>query len=389
MTLRQHCDQLLSTATQRGDVPGLVAMAANADGILYAGAFGRQGMAAEAAMSEDSVFWIASMTKAITSVAALQLVERGLLDLDAPAADVRPELASIQVLDGFDADGNPILRAPRRAMTLRHLLTHTSGFGYDIWNADIGKAAQALGIPPAGAGRIAGLHTPLLFDPGERWNYGIGIDWAGLMIESASGQRLGKYLEDNILGPLGMRSTTFSPGPELDARKARLHHRDDAGRLAPMDLPLPATGEFEMGGGGLYSTAPDYLQFVRMVLNDGQLGAARILRPESVALLGMNHMGAHRVTPMRTAVPGFSNDAEFFPGISKAWSLAFQINREPAPTGRAAGGLMWAGIANTYYWIDPARGVGGVFMSQILPFVDIRSLPLFTAFETAVYKALG
>ena len=387
MDLKHRADSLFRGAVASGAVPGVVAMATSREGTLYEGAFGERSLGGGAAMSTDTVGWIASMTKAITSVAAVQLVERGQIDLDAPASSVVPALAEVQVLTGFDAAGRPQLRTPKRAITLRHLLTHSAGFSYEIWNTDIQKVQAAFGIPGITECKNKALTTPLLFDPGEGWEYGINIDWAGKMIEAASGQKLGRYLQDQLLGPLGMTSTAFRISPDMRRRLAGVHLRGADGKLAPFEFEIPQEPEFEMGGGGLYGTMGDYLKFVRMILNGGQLGGERVLKPETVASLSLNHMGSNRVYNLKAAI-ALTNDAEFFPGVAKSWSLAFQINHERVFTGRPAGALMWAGLANSYYWIDPASGVGGVYMTQIFPFADSESLPLYYAFETAVYDSL-
>ena len=383
---KSRIDAALHRAVEAGDVPGVVAMATDRQSVIYEGAFGKRVLGQPAPMTTDTVAWIASMTKAVTGAAAMQLVEQGKLDLDAPAAKVVPAIGAAQVLEGFDASGQPRTRAPKRPITLRHLLTHTAGFGYDIWNADLAKYQEAKGVPGIISCQNAALTTPLLFDPGDRWYYGINIDWAGKMVEAASGQKLGAYLQKNIFDPLGMTSTAFKITPDMRARIAKIHQRGDNDALEPqLELEIPQEPEFEMGGGGLYSTARDYLQFVRMILNRGKAGGAQVLKPETVDLMSRNNMGDSRVTLLTTAAPPLSNDAEFFPGVSKSWGLSFQINEEKAPTGRPAGGLMWAGLANSYYWIDPSTGIGGVYLTQILPFADKKSLPLYYDFEAAFY----
>jgi methyl acetate hydrolase len=388
MDLKQRADRILSNAVAGGAVPGVVAMATDREGLLYEGAFGERTLGSGQAMTLDTVGWIASMTKAITSVAAVQCVERGQLDLDAPAHKVCPLIGEAQVLTGFDANGRPTYRAPRRPVTLRHLLTHSAGFSYEIWNTDIAKVQAALDIPSVTSCQNKALTLPLLFDPGERWEYGINIDWAGKMVEAASGKKLGAYLKENLFDPLGMTSTAFKITDDMRSRLAGVHLRGPDGKLAPMPFELEQNPEFEMGGGGLYATMGDYLKFVRMVLNHGQLAGERVLKPETVQnMLMLNQMGDARVVNLKTNHP-LTNDAEFFPGIDKSWSCAFQINLERAPTGRPAGGLMWAGLANSYYWIDPTSGVGGVFLTQIFPFADTGSLPTFHDFETAVYDSL-
>jgi CubicO group peptidase (beta-lactamase class C family) len=388
MALQERADSLLRSAAERGDVPGVVAMATSRTSTLYAGAFGRRVLGQDAAMTSDSVAWIASMTKAITGTAAMQLVEQGKLELDGVASRWVPELDSVQVLEGFDAAGKPKTRAPRRPITVRHLLTHTAGFAYEFWSEAVIGYQKCEGLPEIASCANAALRTPLMFDPGERWNYGINIDWVGKIVEAISGKRLGSYMKERIFEPLGMTSTAFKITPDMRRRLAKIHQRGEDDSLQATDLEIPQEPEFDMGGGGLYSTAGDYLKFVRMILNRGAADGQRILKPETVDLMSRNAMGDLRVTLLKTALPPLSNDAEFFPGLSKSWGLSFMINDEPAPTGRSAGSLAWAGLANSYFWIDPAKGIGGVYLTQVLPFADRKSLPLFLEFETTVYRSL-
>jgi methyl acetate hydrolase len=389
MVLKERIDGLLGAAVERGDVPGVVAVVVDRKGVLYEGAFGKRNLTTGEPMTPDTVCWIASMTKAITGACTMQLVEQGKLDLDAPAEQWVPMLKEAQVLEGWDDEGKPKLRPPTRPITLRQLLTHTAGFSYEFWNADILRYQEVMGVPNIASGKIAALKTPLLFDPGERWEYGISIDFAGLAVEAVSGKKLSAYMQDHLLSPLGMNDTAFKIRPDMRARLATIHARGEDGALAPIEFELPQDPEFDLGGGGLYGTAGDYARFVRMVLNRGELDGVRVLDAETVDLMCQNAIGDLRVTPMKTVMPQFSNDAEFFPGLPKGWGVTWQVNLEPAPTGRSAGSLQWAGIANSYFWIDPVRGIGGVYMTQILPFADTKSLPLFEAFETEVYRALG
>lgn len=386
MTLKNRADSLLRTAALSGDVPGVTAVATDRNGMIYEGGFGVRVLGESAQMSPDTVVWIASMTKALTAAAAMQLVEQGKLELDAPANGVVPELGEVTVLDGFDAEGGVRTRPPKRPITLRHLLTHTAGFAYEFWSDDVVRCQQALDLPPIINCQNATLRTPLLFDPGDRWEYGISMDWVGKMVEAVSGKKLSVYLSENIFAPLSMRDTAFHITPAMRQRLAKIHQRSEDGNLVPMDIEIPQEPEFEMGGGGLYGTVLDYLKFVRVMLNHGRSGSVQILKPETVDLMSRNAMGDCRVTMLHTVAPALSNDAEFFPGVPKSWGLSFMINNEQAPTGRSAGSLAWAGLANTYFWIDPARGLGGVYATQVLPFADHRALPLFFEFEKAVYR---
>ena len=384
----KNVDASFTQAVESKAMPGIVAMAATDKGVLYEGAFGRREIGKDAPMTLDTVVWIASMTKAITATAAMQLVERGKLALDAPASQLAPGLAKAQVLEGFDAAGQPRLRAPKRPITLRHLLTHTAGYSYELWSADIAKYQTATNTPGITTCTNAALTTPLLFDPGDRWEYGINIDWAGKMVEAASGQKLDAYLQQNVLGPLGMKDTSFSLSASQRARLASVHQRDDTGALAPIEFGLPENPEFHMGGGGLNGTAPDYLAFTQMIMHGGRFNGAQVLRPETVDQMAQNHIGPLEIGAMTSAIPALTNDVELFPGMSKKWGLSFLINTAQAPTGRSAGSLAWAGLANTYFWIDRDKRVCGVFLSQVLPFFDHTAIDLLTTFETEVYRAL-
>ena len=387
MSMTEKIDGVLSKAVSGGAVPGVVAGVTNADAELYLGGFGERVLGAGDEMTPDTVGWIASMTKAITGAAAMQLVEQGRLDLDAPASEVVPQLADAAVLEGFGDDGKPRTRPPRRAITLRHLLTHTSGFSYEIWSDAIVRYQEATGTPGIITCENAALTTPLLFDPGDGWDYGINIDWAGKMVETVSGRTLGQYLREHFFEPLGMNDTAFQITDSMRARLAKIHQRGEDGSLEPqMELEIPQEPEFEMGGGGLYGTVGDYLRFIRLILNRGRANGERVLRPETVDMMSRNQMGEIRVGGLKTAIPPLSNDAEFFPGMPKSWGLSFMINNEEAPTGRSAGSLGWAGLANSFFWIDAAKGIGGAYLTQVLPFIDEKAFPLYIAFESAAYE---
>ncbi|WP_373186231.1 serine hydrolase domain-containing protein [Halopseudomonas sp.] len=388
MSMRDNLDAVLRRATDAGDVPGVVAMLTDADNTLYTAAFGKRALDSGEPMTLDTIGLIASMTKALTSTAILQLTERGQANLDTHAAHWLPELGDVQVLEGFDSAGEPVLRAPVRPITLRHLLTHTSGFGYEFLSEDLQRYQAVRNIPELLSGQKAALDLPLLFDPGESWGYGIGLDWAGLVVEAISGKSLGEYLAEHVMAPLGMTETAFKLTPQMRERMAKIHQRTEDGSLMPLDLEMPQDAEFEMGGGGLYGTVGDYLKFVRMILNGGQGEYGRVLQHETVDLLSRNHIGDLEVGSSKTANPMLTNDFELPPGISHKWGLAAMINLDPLPTGRPAGSLMWAGLANSYFWIDPQTGIAGVMMTQIFPFADVKAMPLFIEFEYNVYQSL-
>ena len=392
MTLQDEVQAILERGVRAGDVIGAAAQVVTGDGRLAAAAAGERSADAAAGagpMTLDTVCWIASMTKAVTGAAAMQLVERGELELDTPASSVLPGLADAGVLEGFDGDGQPVVRPANASITLRHLLTHTAGFGYQYWSETLLRYHRAVGTDTMTSGELVATTMPAaLFDPGERWMYGINMDFVGRIVEEVSGRRLDDYFDEHILGPLGMDSTAFALSDDMQARRAAMHARMPEGTLAatrPARSPEP---EFPSGGGGLYSTVEDYCRFMQMILGRGRLGDTQVLRPETVDQMTVNNIGDLRVVALLSAMPDLTNDAEFFPGTHKTWGLTFQINEEPLPTGRPAGGLMWAGIANTYFWIDMRNQVAGAYMSQQLPFADPRSYQLYTEIETATYNHL-
>jgi len=380
-------DATLSRAAEAKEVPGVVALAATDTGVLYEGAFGLRDVVDGPAMTRDSVFRIASMTKAVTSVAALQLVEQGKLQLDEPIGKVLPELAAPQVLEGFDSSGAPRLRPAKRPITLRHLLTHTAGFGYEVWDPDLIRYVKVTGIPSILTGKLAALHLPLVFDPGERWEYGINIDWVGRAVEAAAGQPLDAYFSAHIFAPLGMTDTGFVPSADQASRLVRVHRRGLDGSLEPITMEI-SHREFFSGGGGLLSTGRDYLTFLQMLLHQGRFNGAQLLRPGTVSQIGQNQIGNLQLGIMKTAMPELSNDVDLFPGVRCGHGLASVVNAQQGPNGRSAGTLTWAGLFNTYYWIDPQKHVTGVILTQILPFADARAVKLYGEFERGIYDAL-
>jgi CubicO group peptidase (beta-lactamase class C family) len=388
MPNRAQIDRALQQKSDTGKIPGVVAVATTGTDVIYQGAFGKRDLGKTVRMTEDSVFWIASMTKAITTAGAMQLVEQGRLSLDEPIGRVLPDLASPHVLDGFDASGKPILRPAKGAITLRHLLTHTSGYCLQYWNHDMRTYVESRGLPEILSCKADALKLPLVFDPGTRWEYGIGLDFVGKVIEAVSGLRLDAYLHDNIIAPLGMSDTAFKLGKSQRDRLVNIHSRGENGLLTPIQFELEQEPEFLSGGSGLYSTASDYIRFVRMILNKGRGNGNRLLKPETIEAMGQNHIGQIEVTRLPTEAPNLVMDIDFFPEISKKWGLGFMINMAAIPEGRSAGSLSWAGAANTHYWIDPSREIAGVIMMQVLPFCDEICLSACSDFERGIYLEL-
>src|SRR6516225_3044064 len=386
--LHTQIDRALRQATEHKDVPGVVAMAANDKGIIYEGAFGTRDLVHGPEMTLDTVFRLASMTKAVTSVAAMQLVEQGKLRLDQPVGNVLPELSAPQVLEGFDEGGAPRLRPAKRPITLRQLLTHTAGFAYAVWDGELGRYIKVSGTPPGNTGKLASLRMPLLFDPGDRWEYGINLDWVGRAVEAVSGLPLEVYFRQHVFAPLGMSDTDYVISSAQRSRLVSAHQRKPDGSLEPITPPDPPWREFWSGGGGLYSTGRDYLVFLQMLMHQGRFNGAQLLRPQTVALMGQNQIGDIRAGILKTAIPERSNDVDFFPGMPCKWGLGYMITPQPGPNGRSAGSVTWAGVYNTYYWLDPQKRIAGVFMTQILPFADHKAVALYGEFESGIYGGL-
>jgi methyl acetate hydrolase len=374
--------------TSNPRVPGVVAMVTDRHRNIYEGAAGKRRLDQPADMTADSVFAIFSTTKAITGTAVLQLVEEGKLDLDAPARTYAPDIGKLQVIEGFDDKGEPRLRPPKRDITTRMLMVHSAGLSYDFINHTYNRLAQEKGQPSVITASKASLMTPLLFDPGERWEYGTNMDWCGQIVEAITGRRLGELFKTRIFEPLGIMDTTFDLIDAMRRKLAGIHARNADGSLTPMDFELPAKPEIHMGGHGLYGTIGDYMRFIRMWLNDGAGEHGRVLKAETVRMAEKNHLGNNKVTAITGVITSLANDAEFFPGQSKSWALSFMINDEQAPTGRPAGALGWAGLANLFYWIDRQNGFGGYWATQILPFGDPTSFIGYINFETAFYESL-
>lgn len=383
-------DRLLAGSVASGELPGIAAIALDGQKRIYQGAFGVRNVETGAPFALDTVFWYASMTKPLVATAAMQAVERGLVTLDQPLGDILPGLSAPQVLEGYTVSGEPILRPARRAITLRHLLTHTSGYGYDIWNADIERYMRENGIPLLVDSKLASLDQPLAADPGERWEYGISIDWAGMVVQAVTGRPLEDFMLENLLLPTGMNDARFIIQPDRRTRLATVHRRFEGGRLKPVKHEISQEPEFFMGGGGIYGTVLDYEAYIRMMLADGlAANGNRVLRPETVELMGRNHIGNIEAGVLRPVLRDMAHPTDFFPGASQKWGLSFLINMDDSPHGRATGSLTWAGLANSYFWIDRRKQVGGLIATQLLPFGDPITLGHYQRFEQAVYRTVG
>ena len=378
-------DNILKAGVASGAAPGLVAMTGNAAGVKWSGAAGER--APGKPMSADTVFRIFSMTKAIGSTAAMILIDRGKLKAEATVESILPNFAKIQVLDGFDGD-KPRMRAPKSKATIRQLATHTSGLVYEFWNTDVPRWMQITGHPSILSGLKKSLFYPLMFDPGTRWDYGIGIDWLCQAVEAVDGRRIDQFCQDEIFGPLGMTSTAFEGDGALAPRLASVSARGADGKFAPFELAPPPHPEFYGMGHSLYSSAGDYLRFLRMFLNKGTLDGKRVLSEKGVATMLANHIGDLRVGKMITAVPPVTADVDLFPGTPKTHSLGFLRVEKDVPGMRSAGAQGWAGVLNTHFWFDPAKDIAATIMTQTLPFVEPPFMDVYAKFERAVYASL-
>jgi methyl acetate hydrolase len=379
-------DEVLQNAVARGDVPGVVAMAAGDDGPIYEGAAGVREVGADDPITPDTMLRIASMTKMVTTVSALQLVEQGKLDLDAPVETYRPEFAELQVLEGFDGD-TPKLRPPAGKATVRQLANHTSGLSYWFWNKDIDRYEQVTGVPNVLPGSMDAFKAPLVADPGTTYEYGINTDWLGLVVEAVSGQSLADYIDEHIAGPLGMTNTTRLMSAEQRANSTPIHVRGEDGKWMATDIDWAQEPEFWGGGHFLYSTPRDYLRFQRMLLGGGTLEGVQILKPATVEDAFRNHIGELFFPPhVETAHPELSADADLGPGLK--FGLGLLVNETRTPGMRAAGSGAWAGLFNTHFWVDPKSRVTGSIFSQALPFIDPPILQMYVDFEAALYASL-
>ncbi len=378
MSAEARVREALANGLAEAGLPGLVAAARLPEGEIVEVAVGVRGVDNPASMSTDTLFWMASCTKALTSAAALQLVEDGLIGLDDPVGGWLPQLASPKVLKGFDAAEKPILEAATQPITLRRLLTHTSGFAYPFCSAPLARYQAAVG---QAAARDEPSEAVLVFEPGQGWQYGIGIDWADKLIAAVAGETFDAYMRRRVFTPLGMDDSGFFLGDGQRSRLASMHARTPDGGLAPMAFSMPPSTYFGMGGGGLYSSPSQYLRFLDSMLGRGP----QLLESPHLAALCASEVEGAEIGVLESIQANTANTFDPFPGVTKAWSLGFVVNLTPGPNGRAAGSLAWAGLSNCYYWIDRASGAAGVMCAQFLPFADPRALAAFAAFERAVY----
>ncbi len=383
-------DQVLRDAVAEKQVPGIVVMVWAGDRVVYEGAAGKRDTLKNVLMTTDSIFQIGSMTKPVTSVAVMQLVESGKVKLDEPVATYLPELSQIKVLEEFDAvTGKAKFRPPKTPPTIRQMLTHTSGFVYDFFDAKLHAYAATGAVSSFADGGDGFMKAPLMFDPGSRWEYGISVNWLGRLVERISGQSLKDYFQQHIFQPLGMSGTFFNVPADKQARVVAIHQRREDGSFVELPPRPFAPVRYYSGGGGLYSTASDYLKFERMLLGGGRLGQVRILRPETVAEMARNQIGDRTLVELRSTMPQLVSDPSRIPSSLDKFGFGFGINTMPVEGGRARGSLAWAGLNNTYFWIDPSRKICAVVMMQYLPFSDDLALGVVNSLERAVYAAFA
>lgn len=381
----QRLENVLDDAVAQQSAPFLVAMIANSAGLIWSGVAGDYVPGQRA--NPNTLFKIYSMTKAVGSTAAMILIDRGLLKLDDLVENILPGFAQLQVLTGFDGD-QPVFRPPVTKATVRHLATHTSGLVYPTWNQEMADYFRLTRQALPNQGKRSTFKLPLVFDPGERWGYGIGIDWLGQVVEAIDGRRIDHFCHDEIFNPLGMTDTVFELTPELQNRLANVTVRGKDGRFERIDLGLPSNPEFYGMGHALYSTAPDYLKFLRLFLNRGMLNGHRVLSQAAVETMLANHIAPLTVGKMPSVSPRQSADFDFFPGIQKSHSLGFLRMEKDVPNMRSAGSQGWAGLLNSHFWFDPERDLAAVFMTQMLPFADPQFMHAYAQFEQAVYQTL-
>ena len=378
-------ESAVQEAIALGKIPGAVAMVANGEKLLHASAYGPSHRPDGRPHTIDDVFMIASMTKAVTSVAGAQMLEQGHFELDQPAEEILPRIADHKVLTGFDEHGKPLLREPASKLTMRQLFTHTSGHSSDVWNPDTLRYAQVMELPGIPECKHESFHLPLVFDPGTAWEYSIATDYLGMAIEALSGMRLEEYFRKFIFDPTGMEWTSFIISPRQRERIVPVRGKKGTAEFEVIDFEISQTPEQYMGGAGLYSTAGDYMKFLQMLLNRGEAPNGRVLRPETVELMFQNHIGEIELPIMKTSLPDLSVDVDLLPGVPKKWSLCALTNLADLPGRRSAGSQFWGGLACSYFWVDPTKNLAGLMMMSYFPFADPDSLAIFDTLETDSY----
>lgn len=383
----QTIAKILEDHVAAGHSPGIVASVATRDGVAFEGAAGVRALGGDQAMTMDTVFRAFSMTKAVGAAAAAKCIEDGLLTLETPVEDILPGWRDVKILKGFDGE-TPILEAPKTKATLRHLATHTSGLVYEFWNEGQGRYMAATEAPTILSGLTASLYSyPLAFEPGAKWDYGTGIDWLGQMVEAVSGKRIDAYCKEAFFDPLGMSNTRFELEGDMAERLVQAHIFAE-GQWAPHEIAPPPSPEVYGMGHALYTTGPDYLTFIRMLMNEGELNGARVLSRDTMKMYCANQIGDLSVGKITSYAPPLSADVDFFPEQENKFSFGCLMNTEDIEGKRRAGSQSWAGVLNTHYWFDPTAGVAAVIMLQHLPFVDDNCMAIYDAVEREVYRSL-
>jgi methyl acetate hydrolase len=372
--------RMFQAAVDKGEIPGVVAAVTNREHILYLEAFGRQDAARGVPMAKNTIFRIASMTKPITSAGVMMLLEEGKLRLDDPAENYAPSLKGREVLASFnEKDAAYTTRPAKQPITVRHLLAHTSGLAYPFTSSTVVAIQEKTKREPR--------DQPLLFDPGTRWHYSPATAVLGDIVEKLGGQSIEAFDQARIFRPLGMVDTSYQLPAEKAGRLVTIHRREPAGLVeAPNAAAYVPTVR---GDGGLLSTAADYSAFLQMLLNEGTWHGTRLLRAESVRQMASNQIGALVVGEMPAVQPRTSAAFPAGAGVDK-FGLGFQITMKDgaATQERSAGSYTWAGINNTHFWIDPKRGIGVLYLTQVLPFYNATSMDVMTRFEKLIYEHL-
>lgn len=376
--LSESLDKILQEAVKSQKLPGVVALVTNRDSVMYHSAFGVMDAAGKDSMKKDALFFIASMTKPITSLGIMMLVEDGELALDDPVAKYLSDFDSRRVLVSVNtADSTASTRPAARPATIRDLLRHTSGLGYTFSSPKLLKWTQI-------SGRTA-LKQPLLHDPGEKWTYGSSTYFLGQIIEKVSGESLPKFLSTHIFNPIGMTDTSFDLAESDYNRMVALYQSSDSvlqGRPPARPYQPTIRGDY-----GLLSTADDYGRFLRLVLGGGKTDGVRLVTRETMAKMTRDHLLDITVTEQLTANPIISKSFPIGAG-QDGFGLGFQISKDVNSTSRAPGSLSWAGLYNTHFWIDPTNDLGVVLMTQVIPFYDERIMEVLTEFEHTLYQDL-